>query len=733
MKKSTLALLAAAFVAAAAAGCSGGVSTVPAAPGVPNVPRSTKTAPASFSILIPAKSTSARTPHYISASTQSVSIVETDAGATPSPATVANVTPGSPNCSSSSAGLTCTLTIAANVGTDTFTVKTFDQPSGAGTVLSTGALTATIVAGKANTTVPLVLGGVVKTLSVVLADPFSPVGGSGTTLNVTAKDPDGNTIVGTYDNAVSLSASGVTLGKTSLASSTDATNVTVTYKGVQTSPITITASGDGATASATLTPGSGIVYYTLGSDPARDDTVDVITQGPDGKIYYTTAGSFKCQTDPLPWGGSAQACTETLGNAGQLDPSTGSFSELQLSRAGFDLGFSPDGALWVGEFSALSSVIGPPGQGTIARISPFTQSGLNEITVPSPTPAPTATPSIYGVATDNTAHMTIGSDGNVWFTDEYGHQFGKVVTSGTPSSSSITTFKLSNPNGPRDIVMASDGTLWIANAPTGTLSQYSQSGALLKSYTMPEAASAPTPPPNGWQVQSYPYGVTTGSDGNFYLSDYTVTGYPSPNYLYRVTPTGTFTALPMMGSYSSTAMVASGNGAVAFTDWGYSAVVVDTLSTGSLRAIVVPQSSATAFSYSPSSLAFGSDNSLWFGCTGNYNTFVSAACVGHVVLTSTWTVSPSNVALAGTGMPAAQAISILESGDSAPFTVTSSNTSIAGVQSIANYDHDFLIVGNAPGTCTLTVTDKNGRAVSVPVSVTATSGTVQTSKRLGGL
>ena len=732
MKRSALALLAAAFVAAAAAGCSGGGSSVPAAPNVPTVPRTPKMAPASFSILIPAKSASARTPNYISASTQSVSIVETDAGATPSPATIANVTPGSPDCSSSSAGLTCTLTIAANVGTDTFTVKTFDQPGGAGTVLSTGALTATIVAGKANTTVPLVLGGVVKTLSVVLADPFSPVGGSGTTLNVTAKDPDGNTIVGTYDNPVALSASGVTLGKTSLASSTDGTNVTVTYDGVQTSPITITASGDGASSSATLTPGSGIVFYSLGSDTARDDTVDQLIQGSDGKIYYTTAGSYKCQTDSTPWGGSTQACTETLGNVGQLDPSTGSFSELQLSRAGFNLGFSPDGALWVGEFSALLPVAGA-GQGTIARISPFAQSGVNEISVPTPTPAPTSTPLIFGAASDNTAHMTIGSDGNVWFTDEYGHSFGKVATSGTPTSSSITTFSLPVPNGPRDIMMGSDGTLWIANAPTSTLSQYSQTGTLLKSFTMPEHVSAPTPPPNGWQVESYPYGVVTGSDGNFYVSDYTFTGYPSPNYLYQLTPSGTFTALPLMSDYSQTAIVASGKGQVAFTDWGYGALVVDTLSTGSLRAIVMPQAANAAFSYSPSSIAFGSDNSLWFGCVGNYNQFAQAACVGHVVLTSAWTVSPSSIALAGTGMPAAQAISMLESGDSAPFTVTSSDTSVASVQPIASYDHNFLIVGNAPGTCTLTVTDKNGRSVTVPVSVTATNGTIQTAKRLGGL
>jgi hypothetical protein len=94
-----------------------------------------------------------------------------------------------------------TLAIDAPVGTDLFTFQTYDEPNGQGNVLSRAAISKTIVDGAANT-ISAVLNGVVAALGLSVNATF-PAGTTGSfAISASAKDADGNTIVGPGDYSV---------------------------------------------------------------------------------------------------------------------------------------------------------------------------------------------------------------------------------------------------------------------------------------------------------------------------------------------------------------------------------------------------------------------------------------------------------------------------------------------------------------------------------------------------
>jgi len=239
--------VAAVAIAALLAGCGGGATT-------PGLPVQSVTTPApqptqqkaqivsvAFTIIVPTASGEAarRVPNYVSASTQSASIV------------VGSATPVVVNCTA-----TCSGTVNAPVGSDTFSVELYDATNGSGNVLSTGTLTQTIVANTANS-VNVTFNGVVNSLAVAIGNVVSPgmAGSVGVTVN--ALDADGNTIVGpgVYVNAsgapvtIALSNSDAsgnsTLSQTSITQPT--TGIELTYTAAFDANPTISASATGFT------------------------------------------------------------------------------------------------------------------------------------------------------------------------------------------------------------------------------------------------------------------------------------------------------------------------------------------------------------------------------------------------------------------------------------------------------------------------------------------------------
>lgn len=253
----TLAFFAAASVLGA---CSGGSHSafVPSAPGGSIIADRTQsqepqkvrgTAKLELRLEIPRRSKRAR---YISPSTHSISIKErgTTLG-------TFNTTPTSKGCVGSGTGTVCRFSTLAAPGTnETITVDTYDGGGASGNLLSEAAVVKTIAASKANS-IGLTLNGVPASLILHLSNANPTQGTSATlTLTVTAKDADGNVIIGpgNFAHAISLldNATAVATLSASSVISPSSASVSVHYTGAV-GNATFTASASGVTnATATL-------------------------------------------------------------------------------------------------------------------------------------------------------------------------------------------------------------------------------------------------------------------------------------------------------------------------------------------------------------------------------------------------------------------------------------------------------------------------------------------------
>ena len=716
--------LAAALIAlgAVAAGCSGGGGAQSALPSTGSGPAGIVRASAKFTITVPngTSQSGVRAPRYVSTNTKSVSIVETDAGAAALTPVVANLTPGSPNCTTTADGTACTISVPANPGTDAFAVTTFDNVNATGNQLSTGSISATIVAGQDNTTVPVVLGGVVNSLTLVLADPFAPAG-SATTVAVQAKDASGATIVGTYDNAVSLSAgSGMTLGVSSVSNSKDGAAVTVTPSGEQTAPVTISATGDGKTATATLTPGSNVLFYNTAAFSNYDNIGFEMTAGTDGKLYYGTLGPTVC---------TSGVCSSNYGAVGRFDPVTHAYAEVQLNSQIVGIVQTSDGTIYAAESTA----------GKIAKFASGTfPAAPVEVSVPTPAPVGTSTPPPNG----QPRGMTVGPDGNIWFTDQKYGKIEKLDVTQPFTTAAITPYALPIPSAstnptrysprPQGVVAGHDGNLYVADFWNGTIDQISVGGTMLNQYTLPEQRTLDSTYP-GKGYSAFTRFLAVGTDDKIYITEGSQgVNWPFHGAFESMTTSGVFappSLPPAMVGYGPDSIAASG-GMVSFSDLGTTAVGTYDIASGSVREL--PVSDYFSFQqtgHGVNGVAITPDKSTWFNCyggTGSLN-----LCVGHIVLTSAWSILPSRtISVYGAGATNGQLVGIAESGNSGPFTVTSANPSVASAANIG--DHNFTVVGNAAGTTMLTVTDAHARSVTMPVTVTTTTGTVQSHIRNTG-
>jgi hypothetical protein len=238
------------------AGCSHGATSA-----LPTTPAPRQNAQATFVMHWPAPKPNKIHPHYISPSTQSVSIL---VNSNTQPVVVNN--PGT--------GIPTSIPIDAPVGTDVFTFKAYSQQDAQGDLLSQAQVSKQIVSGTANN-VSATLDGVVASAVLSLSNASPPAGNpTALTLTVTAADAAGNTIIGPggYSNPIHLSDSD------SFATSLSATQVvgpgtpvTLSYNGNSIWSATISGSASGVPA-ASITPASftpAIAFFSL-SDPHRE-------------------------------------------------------------------------------------------------------------------------------------------------------------------------------------------------------------------------------------------------------------------------------------------------------------------------------------------------------------------------------------------------------------------------------------------------------------------------------
>jgi streptogramin lyase len=330
-----------------------------------------------------------RSPRYVPATARSVS-----------------VTVNGGNAQFLNAPLT-TIVIDAPVGTDTFAFATYDDQNGQGNVLSRASVSKAIVLGAANT-VSAVLNGVVASLTIALSNP-APNAGVPATVNVnaSAKDADGNTIVGPgdYSTPIRLSIQDDTNSGTLALSTTtlpnSSTTATLTYNGATLNsglpdgPIAfVVARATGvSTQAAAFTPTPTFYQFSI---PVAANRPQWIAAGSDGNMWFTeNPGNTIAKITPA---GVVTECPAI--------PTAASDPRGIISAS--------DGNLWFTEFAGSK----------ITRVT--TACAYTEFST------------LF--ATDGPQLLTDRGDGNVWFTGNTGNHVGfQGLTSGVSGETTIPT------------------------------------------------------------------------------------------------------------------------------------------------------------------------------------------------------------------------------------------------------------------------------------------------------
>ena len=231
------------------------------------------------------------------------------------------------------------------------------------------------------------------------------------------------------------------------------------------------------------------------------------------------------------------------------------------------------------------------------------------------------------------AGLTTGPDGNIWFTDLFAAQVGRITPSGA-----ITRFNLPDRGElPEGITTGPDGALWFAeyrgssSIAAGNVCFDSRIGRMTTSgdvryFTIPANACPDviTLGPDGalWftagvsnqigrimpsgamtiyalpHAGSHPEGITTGPDGALWFAE------RGANQIGRITTGGAITEYPIAGASGLFSVIAGPDGALWFTETG----AIGRITTSG----VISRFPLLSAYIAPSSIASGPDGALWF-------------------------------------------------------------------------------------------------------------------------
>ncbi|HTV93745.1 MAG TPA: hypothetical protein VMG98_13600 [Verrucomicrobiae bacterium] len=334
-------LLAIATMTACGGGGGGSTPNLPQATPTPTLaPVPTGDVRPTFTIVIPVSGGASKNrPGYVSSATQSISITLTEVNGTPPGALTGN--PAITNINSTNCSGGCTVDGPPSpVGSDTFTLVTYDATGAAGNELSTSSGTYTMTQG-VNNAETVTLEGIPATLTLAaLPTTWSAGSTNSTAIGLTVADADGETITGTYANAVTVNdpdtngdgtrvvsgscpgtypTGNTAIAATSAQFTSSASAATFCYGGLAQASVTLTASASGAT-SGTKTfspiiaaPTSGT---TTGAFVGTDAQLDTTTgTGSSGTIAYTEAGFTNAPYDQVL---SVDSSAETCSTGGPL-------------------------------------------------------------------------------------------------------------------------------------------------------------------------------------------------------------------------------------------------------------------------------------------------------------------------------------------------------------------------------------------------------------------------------
>ena len=145
--------------------------------------------------------------------------------------------------------------------------------------------------------------------------------------------------------------------------------------------------------------------------------------------------------------------------------------------------------------------------------------------------------SVTGILTD--------SSSNIWMLEGFSNTVRKLTSSGGAITGETTYAIPSNPSGPTDLNIGSDGNLWFVEVMTDKVAKMTMSGVFTE-YTLPSGSAD---------------GLTAGPDGALWYADY------SSNKIGRLTTSGSVTEYTVPTASAGIANITTGpDGALWFTE-----------------------------------------------------------------------------------------------------------------------------------------------------------------------
>jgi virginiamycin B lyase len=166
-----------------------------------------------------------------------------------------------------------------------------------------------------------------------------------------------------------------------------------------------------------------------------------------------------------------------------------------------------------------------------------------------PADAVTITEFPLPIANSGPSGIAPGPDGNVWFTENRGHRFGRITPAGKIDDFS-TGSGISADALPTDITVGPDGNLWFTEEAPSRIARLDVTGP-----GGPQATEFTA----GLTPGAQPEGITAGPDGNLWFTEFV------GNRIGRITPTGVVTEFALAAGTRPLDIAAGPNNFLWFT------------------------------------------------------------------------------------------------------------------------------------------------------------------------
>lgn len=421
--------------------------------------------------------------------------------------------------------------------------------------------------------------------------------------------------------------------------------------------------------------------YTLGDGTTNAALVSDMRFGSDGKLYYSAMGQFPSSGYPV------------TGEIGTFDLTTHAQSYQVVPYSPGFVDETSDGSVWVEEFNNAST------HPTIDRYA-----GINgvdtQISIPQSYPW-------NGFGNGIDGGIAVGPNGRVWFGSNNSSQIGEI----DPATNAVTLYNLITPTDPwgptpQFMMLGSDNHIWVTDEYNDGVYRITSGGPAVGTYTFSQL------PQGVWSStnQVFLQGIVEGRDKKIYTGD----PYPFAGGSLDEAPIARSTnfaslALPSIGI--DPYVLTSVPGKIYFDEIHFGSLGI--YNTVTKHVVILPLST-----FVQSGIVTDSSGTPWIGCS----TAQGVACIEQVKLTAKWALFPGTSLTLYTQDPSGNAlppglIGIGETGNSGPFTVISSNSSVCTANFIPGYDHNIQVNPVTAGTCTLSITDLHSRTVAVSVTV----------------